>query len=108
MLERGVLVRGACLGDRPVAGERRCHLFVCAYALRRRPRGPQVVFSSACHRKGADIEEEGEPEAEEEVEDVGSPLEVLVECRCLGRPEVIRTLERNRTLGIALRSPRSS
>lgn len=70
------------------------------------PSGPNALFSSAWYLSGAEIDEEGEPEAE--VFAVSIPLST-VELRLSppafldllldGKPEVIRTRGRKRTLG---------
>lgn len=77
--------------------KRFCH----ARKLTRWPSGPHAfVSSSAWERSGADMDEDGEPEAEEATLAAGSVPVLARLWRWCGSPEVIRTRERNRTRGL--------
>lgn len=81
------------LGSTPLSAA--CRLGLCPICLTRSPNGPQgelsVFTSSSRQRSGADMEDEGELDRDE------SGVTLSAACR-RGSPEVMRTLERNRTL----------
>lgn len=98
-----------------MVARRSCPFFlflVRARELIRFPNGPRTLFSSAWYLSGAEIDDEGDPEAEVFAVPIPSSIVELrpipswfldraLECR----PEVIRTRDRKWTLGMEFRAP---